>query len=392
MAELELTILMPCLNEAETLAVCIGKAQGFLARSGMAGEVVIADNGSTDGSRQIAADAGARVIPVPVRGYGAALAAGIEAARGRYVIMGDADDSYDFANLDPFVAALGAGNQLVMGNRFRGGIAPGAMPWHHYWIGNPVLSFIGRLFFGSHAADFHCGLRGFDREAIRGLNLRTTGMEFASEMLVKATLGGLRITEVPTTLGKDGRSRPPHLRSFRDGWRHLRFLLLFSPRWLFLYPGLLLIAIGLFLGGLLIGGPVHIAPTIVLDLHTFLVGAMCILLGLQAVSFAVIGRRFATRYGFIPQSRTFGGVLEALTLERVLLFAAVLIVIGLVALGWGFTQWAARDFGPLPLSSTMRAMILAMTTLVAGLQLVMSAFMASMIDVPLNERRAGDKP
>jgi hypothetical protein len=211
-------------------------------------------------------------------------------------------------------------------------------------------------------------------------------------MLVKATLSGLRVAEVPTTLKKDGRSRPPHLRSFRDGWRHLRFLLLFSPRWLFLYPGLALCAIGLFLGTLLIGGPVKISPTVVLDLHTFLVAAMCILVGLQAVSFAVIGRRFASRYGFIPRSETFDQVFEALTLERVLLVAIGLIVIGLVALGWGFVQWAERGFGPLPLSSTMRAMILAVTTLVAGLQLAMSAFMASMIDVPLNERRTADVP
>jgi len=391
LSAIELTILMPCLDEAETLATCIGKAQGFLGRTGIAGEVVVADNGSTDGSRQIAETAGARVVPVELRGYGAALAAGIDAALGRYVVMGDADDSYDFANLDAFVAALRAGNQLVMGNRFQGGIAPGAMPWHHKYIGNPLLSFLGRLFFRSKASDFHCGLRGFDRAAILGLNLRTSGMEFASEMLVKATLMGLRVAEVPTTLDKDGRSRPPHLRSFRDGWRHLRFLLLFSPRWLFLYPGLLLLAVGLFLGALLIGGPVNLTPTIVLDLHTFLVGAMCILLGLQAVSFAIIGRRFASRYGFIPQSRTFDGLLEALTLERVLLFALLLVLVGVVALGWGFTQWAERGFGPLPLSSTMRAMILAMTTLVAGLQLAMSAFMSSMIDIPLNERRPGDR-
>lgn len=392
MADLELTILMPCLNEAETLAVCIGKARGFLERTGIAGEVVIADNGSNDGSQQISEREGARVVPVPLRGYGAALAAGIDAAKGRYVIMGDADDSYDFANLDAFVASLREGNQLVMGNRFKGGIAPGAMPWHHKYIGNPVLSFLGRLFFGSKASDFHCGLRGFDRETIRGLNLRTTGMEFASEMLVKATLMGLRVAEVPTTLKRDGRNRPPHLRSFRDGWRHLRFLLLFSPRWLFLYPGLLLLAIGLFLLALLIGGPVNLTPTVVLDLHTFLVGAMCVLVGMQAISFALIGRRFASRYGFIPHSRTFDGVLEALTLERVLLFAGVLVLLGLVALGWGFTQWAERGFGPLPLSSTMRAMILAVTTLVAGLQLAMSAFMASMIDVPLNERRVTEVP
>lgn len=390
MAEIELTILMPCLNEAETLAVCITKARGFLQRTGIAGEVLIADNGSTDGSREIAQREGARVVPVALRGYGAALAAGIEAARGRYVIMGDADDSYDFANLDAFVAALRAGNQLVMGNRFKGGIELGAMPWHHKYIGNPVLSFVGRLFFGSKATDFHCGLRGFDREAILGLNLRTSGMEFASEMLVKATLMGLRVAEVPTALKKDGRSRPPHLRSFRDGWRHLRFLLLFSPRWLFLYPGLVLLAIGLFFGTLLVNGPVHVAPNIELDEKSFLAAAMCVLLGLQAVSFAVIGRRFASRYGFIPRSETFDSVLEALTLERLLLVAVVLIVVGIGAVAWGVTQWAAQSFGPFESATALRAMILSLTSLVAGLQLAMSAFMASMIDIPLNERRIAD--
>ena len=392
MAELELTILMPCLNEAETLTVCIGKARGFLDRTGIAGEVLIADNGSTDGSREIAVKAGARVVAVATKGYGAALAAGIEAAQGRLVIMGDADDSYDFAHLDAFVAAVRAGNALVMGNRFKGGISPGAMPWHHKYIGNPVLSFLGRLFFRTKASDFHCGLRGFDRDAIIGLNLRTSGMEFASEMLVKATLSGLPVAEVPTTLSKDGRSRPPHLRSFRDGWRHLRFLLLFSPRWLFLYPGLALLAFGLFLGTLLIYGPVSISPTVELDEKSFLGAAMCILVGLQAVSFAIIGRRFASRYGFIPHSKSFDGVLEALTLERLLLVAVALVLIGLVALGWGFAQWVVHNFGPLPSSATMRAMILSLTTLVAGLQLAMSAFMASMIDVPLNERRVVEVP
>src|SRR6185312_11182263 len=219
----ELTILMPCLNEAETLVACIAEAQGFLARTGIAGEVLIADNGSTDGSQEIAGRAGARIVNVAQKGYGAALAGGIVAARGRFVIIGDADDSYDFAHLDAFVERLRAGDQLVMGNRFAGGIAPGAMPWHHRLLGNPVLSFLGRLFFRAPIGDFHCGLRGFDRAAILGLNLRTAGMEFASEMVVKATLAGLRISEVPTTLSPDGRSRPPHLRSFRDGWRHLRF-------------------------------------------------------------------------------------------------------------------------------------------------------------------------
>lgn len=384
---LELTILMPCLDEAETLATCIAKAQGFLARTGIAGEVLVADNGSTDGSQEIARSLGARVVEIEDKGCGAALAGGIAAARGRFVIMGDADDSYDFSSLDAFVTELRRGSALVMGNRFKGGIAPGAMPWHHRYIGNPVLSFLGRLFFGTKASDFHCGLRGFDRQAILGLNLRTTGMEFASEMLVKATLSGLPVAEVPTTLSRDGRSRAPHLRSFRDGWRHLRFLLLFSPRWLFLYPGLLLLAVGLFFGTLVIRGPVRISPTLELDINTFLFAAMCIILGLQAVSFALIGRRFASRYGFIPRSETFDRVLESLTLERVLTAALVLIVIGLGALLWAVISWATTGFGALDSTAVPRFMIIAMTTLVAGLQLAMSAFMSSMLNIPLAERR-----
>jgi glycosyltransferase involved in cell wall biosynthesis len=386
-APVELTILMPCLNEAETLATCIRKALGFLARAQINGEVLIADNGSTDGSQAIATAEGARVVPIPQRGYGAALMGGIEAALGRYVIMGDADDSYDFDHLEGFVARLRAGDQLVMGNRFKGGIAPGAMPWHHKYIGNPALSFLGRLFFKTVPSDFHCGLRGFDRDAIRALKLRTTGMEFASEMLVKATLSDLRVSEVPTTLKPDGRSRPPHLRSYRDGWRHLRFLLVFSPRWLFLYPGYACLAVGLFLGGLLWSGPVNLSPTVQIDVHTFLVAAMLVLVGLQAVSFAVISRRFASSYGFIPPSARFDRVLEFLTLERLLILAAVLIVVGLAALFWGFGQWAARDFGPLNLSTTMRAMIVALTTLVAGTQLALTAFMSSIMNIPLMERR-----
>ncbi len=239
----ELTILMPCLNEAETLATCIDKAMLFLKRSGVSGEVLIADNGSSDGSPEIAGRHGARVVQVKEKGYGAALLGGIQAARGTYVIMADADDSYDFAHLDGFVAKLRQGCELVMGNRFLGGIKPGAMPPLHRYLGNPVLTGIGRLFFKSPSGDFHCGLRGFSKQAIDRLELQTTGMEFASEMVVKATLHGLRIAEVPTTLSPDGRSRPPHLRSWRDGWRHLRFLLIFSPRWLFLYPGLCMISL-----------------------------------------------------------------------------------------------------------------------------------------------------
>ena len=389
--DVELTILMPCLNEAETLAICIVKARGFLDRTGMSGEIVIADNGSTDGSRQIAEDLGARVVPVTQRGYGAAIAGGIEAARGRYIIMGDADDSYDFANLEAFVAALRAGADLVMGNRFSGGIAPGAMPWHHRYIGNPILSAVGRRFFHTPIGDFHCGLRGFSRAAILGLNLRTTGMEFASEMVVKATLGQLALREVPTTLAKDGRSRPPHLRSFRDGWRHLRFLLLFSPRWLFLYPGIALLAVGLVIGAVLLPGPFTIGG-VSFDVHTFLVAALCIIVGLQSISFAIIGRRFASRYGFIPRSGHYDKLLEALSLERILLAAVALMLVGIAALVWGLGEWAARDFGQLNPSTTMRPVILAMTALVSGFQMMMSGFMSSMINIPISERRIADTP
>ena len=389
--KVELTILMPCLNEAETLATCIARARSFLDRTGVAGEIVVADNGSTDGSQDIAAAAGARLVTVTERGYGAALAGGIAAARGRFVIMGDADDSYDFAHLDGFLAALRDGADLVMGNRFRGGIAPGAMPWHHRHVGNPLLSFLGRLFFRTPIGDFHCGLRGFSRAAILGLKLRTTGMEFASEMVVKATLARLDVREVPTTLGKDGRSRRPHLRSFRDGWRHLRFLLLFSPRWLFLYPGIALLLIGLVVGAILLPGPLHIG-SVNFDIHTFLVAALCVIVGLQSISFAIIGRRFASRYGFIPRSGTYDRLLEALTLERVLLAAVILMLAGFVGLFWGLGEWAKRDFGPLNPGTTLRAMILAMTALVTGFQMAMSGFMSSMINIPIYERRLADAP
>jgi glycosyltransferase involved in cell wall biosynthesis len=387
--QLELTILMPCLNEAETLAVCISKARSFLDRSGIAGEIVVADNGSTDGSPDIAKAHGARVVPVPERGYGAALSGGIAAARGRFVVMADADDSYDFSQLDDFVAALRGGADLVMGNRFQGGIAPGAMPWHHRYIGNPVLSFAGRLLFRTPIGDFHCGLRGFSRKAIRSLQLRTSGMEFASEMVVKATLAHMDVREVPTTLKKDGRSRPPHLRSFRDGWRHLRFLLLFSPRWLFLYPGIALLWVGLVVGAILLPGPVRYGQ-VVFDVHTFLVAALCVIVGLQSISFAIMGRRFASRYGFIPRSSSYDKVLESITLERVLVVAIVLMLIGFGALVWGVNQWALRGFGQLNLASTLRAVILAMTFMVCGFQLMMSGFMSSIINIPIYERRLNE--
>src|ERR1700677_635997 len=273
MSDLTVTILMPCLNEAETLAFCVRQAVTALRDNNVAGEVLVADNGSTDGSQQIATDEGARVVNVPTRGYGAALIAGIEAARGKYVLMADADASYHFEHLPRFLPKLDEGYDLVMGNRFSGSIEPGAMPPLHRYLGNPVLSSIGRIFFRIPVRDFHCGLRAFRRDPILALNLRTTGMEFASEMVVKSSLAGLRMTEVPTTLSPDGRSRPPHLRSWRDGWRHLRFLLLFSPRWLFFYPGLVTLAVGLALSAALLPGPLpFLGHTLDVDTLTYALG------------------------------------------------------------------------------------------------------------------------
>ncbi len=353
---LELTILMPCLNEAETLAVCIRKARGFLDRSGVAGEVVIADNGSTDGSQAIAEGLGARVVPIPTRGYGAALIGGIRAARGRYVIMGDSDDSYDFSQLDPFVAQLRQGWQLVMGNRFLGGIKPGAMPPLHRYLGNPVLTATGRILYGSPSGDFHCGLRGFDRDAILGLNLHLPGMEFASEMVVKATIQKLRITEVPTTLAKDGRSRPPHLKSWRDGWRHLRFLLLLSPRWVFLYSGAAMFAVGL-LGMLLLEtGPVHLLRT-TLDIHSLLYASLLVVVGYQSVLFWIFCKTLNMTVGMLPSDPWFVRVHDELTLERSLLFALLLLVLGL-GLGLSATlDWGHTGFGNLQPDHTMRLAI-----------------------------------
>lgn len=378
--DLELTILMPCLNEAETLATCVGKAQSFLARSGIAGEVVVADNGSTDGSQSIATGLGARVVDITDRGYGSALIGGIRAARGRFVIMADSDDSYDFAALDPFVEKLRAGHQLVMGNRFQGGIKPGAMPPLHRWLGNPVLTFIGRLFFGSPAGDFHCGLRGFDRDAILGLSLNTPGMEFASEMVVKATLAGLRITEVPTILHPDGRSRPPHLRSWRDGWRHLRFLLLFSPAWLFLYPGL-----ALSLGGLatmlwLLPGPRHVA-SITLDIHSLLYAAMALLVGVQSVTFFLFAKHFAIRGGILPDDPAFTRMVARMSLEKGLIAGLVPLLTG-IALGMAaFGSWGGAGFGELHPTETMRLIIPSATLILLAFQIAYGSFFISVLEI-----------
>ncbi len=377
-SEIEVSIVMPCLNEAETLAVCIEKAQKSLRDLNIVGEVVIADNGSTDGSQEIATNLGARVAHVQAKGYGNALMGGIGAARGRYVIMGDADDSYDFTNLGPFVAKLREGYDLVMGNRFRGGILPGAMPPLHRYLGNPVLTFVGRLFFGSPCRDFHCGLRGFNKESITALDLRTTGMEFASEMVVKATLHRLRITEVPTTLKPDGRSRPPHLRSWRDGWRHLRFLLLYSPRWLFLYPGLLLMLVGLAAGGWLLPGPRTVGG-VTFDVHTLLYAAVAVIMGFQAVLFAVFTKIFAISEGLLPEDPRLSRAFHYVTLEVGLIVGIVLFLAGLGSSLYAVSQWGAHAFGALDPVRELRMVIPAVTALTLGSQIILSSFFLSVL-------------
>jgi len=384
---IELSIVMPCLNEAETLATCIDKAQGYLERSGVVGEVVIADNGSTDGSQDIARAHGARVVDVPAKGYGSALMGGIDAARGEYVIMGDADDSYDFSRLDPFVERLRAGDELVMGNRFKGGIAEGAMPPLHKYLGNPVLSWIGRVLFRSPIGDFHCGLRGFNRRSILNLHLQTTGMEFASEVVVKSTLGGLRVSEVPTTLDKDGRSRPPHLRSWRDGWRHLRFLLIFSPRWLFLIPGAVAFFIGL-LGTLFLSfGPI-ILGDVGFDVSSQVYLAALTVVGYQSVLFAILTKIYAQHEGFrIPRSRNFDRLERRISLESSALVGLAIFVIGLAIAIWQFSVWASTGFGALDPSSTLRTAVLAALLMMLGAQTIMAGMFLGVLNVGLKRNR-----
>ena len=368
----ELTVLMPCLNEARTLPRCLAKAFRFLARAGIAAEVLVADNGSTDGSQALARSLGARVIDVAQRGYGSALIAGIRAARGRFVIMGDSDDSYDFGDLDGFVAALRGGAELVMGNRFAGGIAPGAMPFLHRYLGNPVLSGLGRLLFGIPCGDFHCGLRGFDRAAILRLGLSAPGMEFASEMVVKASLAGLRIAEVPTKLAPDGRDRPPHLRRWRDGWRHLRFLLLFSPRGLFLYPGALLFVVGGALMARLIAGPIIIGA-IGLDINTLLYAAAAMTLGWQSMIFWVCAKVYGSRIGIVPPDKLFERIAPHVTLERVLLASGALFLFGLALAAASVSDWGTMSFRALDPAHSMRMVIPAVAAMLLAAQSIYGA-------------------
>ena len=375
---IEVSILMPCLNEAETLAACIRKALSAIDKHDLAAEIIVADNGSTDGSQAVAEKLGARVVEVARKGYGSALIGGIEAARGRFVIMGDADDSYDFSAIGPLVDKLRQGYDLVMGNRFSGGIAAGAMVWSHRWVGNPVLTFISRVFFRTPVGDMHCGLRGFRKDAIDKLHLRATGMEFASEMVIKASLRRLRIAEVPVTLSPDGRSRPPHLRTWRDGWRHLRFMLLFSPRWLFLYPGLTLFVAGAVVGALLETGPKQIGPA-TFDIHTLLLAAFSCLIGYQLVVFAVFTKVFAMQQGFHPPNPGYTEMFRYMKLETGLAIGGLMLLAGVAGAVVAVWSWGAVGFGALDPRVTMREVIPAALLLTLGVQTIFASFFLSIL-------------
>jgi hypothetical protein len=375
---------MPCLNEAQTLEGCIRTAQKAIRALGIAGEVIVADNGSTDDSISIAERCGARVVHVKRRGYGSALLGGIQGAQGTFVLMGDADASYDFGALPTFVAKLREGYDLVMGNRFAGGILPGAMPPLHRYLGNPVLTGIGRLFFHAPCRDFHCGLRAFRRDAILRMDLRTTGMEFASEMVVKATLHGLRIAEVPTTLSPDGRDHPPHLRSWRDGWRHLRFLLMYSPRWLFLYPGTILMLICGALTAWLLTGPKQVGP-VVLDVHTLVYAASGVAIGFQAVAFAVFSKVFSITTGMVPPDPRLNRLFRVVTLEKGLLVGATAFTAGVAGTVYALLRWRGAEFGGLDYQTMLRIVVPSSLALMLGLQIVLSSFFLSLLGLARRE-------
>ena len=376
---IELSVVMPCLNEEETLATCIGKAQRAIADANIAGEIIVADNGSTDRSIEIAEQLGARVVRVKAKGYGNALMGGIAASRGQFIVMGDADDSYDFGHIPRFVEQLRRGSDLVMGNRFRGGIQKGAMPPLHQYFGNPALTRLGRLFFRNrNVGDFYCGLRGFRKQAYERMGLRTTGMEFATEMFVKATLLKMRVSEVPTTLSPDGRSRPPHLRTWRDGWRTLRFFLLYSPRWLFLYPGLGLMLLGTLLGVWLLPASRTVAG-VTFDVHTLLYAAVFVLLGFQAIAFAVFTKLFAISEGLLPPDPTLDKAFRYITLEVGLVLGALLILLGLGVSIYAVGFWRSQHFGALDYAQTMRLVIPASLFLTLGVQTVFASFFLSVL-------------
>ncbi len=379
---MQLTILMPCLNEAETLGTCIRKANAWIAKSGIAAEVLIADNGSTDGSQALAESLGARVVPVSQRGYGSALYHGSLAAEGEWIIMGDSDDSYDFSALDPFVAKLAEGYDLVMGNRFLGGIAPGAMPWKNRYIGNPVLTWVGRVLFRCPAKDFHCGLRGFRKDAFLKMDLRTTGMEYASEMVIKATQFGMRICEVPTTLSPDGRSRPPHLRPWRDGWRHLRFMLLFSPRWLFMIPGAVVFFGSLVAYLMLLGGPIMVRG-LVFDIHTLLFCEAGVVLGALTLSTGLAVRLFGMREGLLNEHPLLDWVRRSPALEIGGATGALMLLGGMLLGGLAVSEWAAAGFGPLFHGGTIRQVSVSTLLFVLGGIVLMSSLVIGFLSLPM---------
>lgn len=376
----EVSIVMPCLNEAETVEQCIRKAQDALAQGGLAGEIIIADNGSTDGSPAIAERAGARVVHTSVRGYGAALRAGIAAARGTYVIMGDADDSYDFRAIAPFVDELRAGHQLVTGTRIRGEIRPGAMPRLHRRLGVPVLTALGNLFFGTRLSDYHCGLRGFDRAAIAALDLRATGMEFATEMIAKAALNNLSLVEIPIVYYRDGRSRASHLRTWQDGWRHLELLLLLSPNWIFLYPGLAMVIAGLLGMAWLLPGP-RTVGTIGFDVHTLLVSGVAIIVGVQVLTFWLYAHLFASSAGFLPLSRFARLVFRRFSLRAGLLAGGLFGILGLIAVGASFELWAEAAFGELDYQIALRRLIPGVVLVALGMHIFFASFVISLLSI-----------
>jgi glycosyltransferase involved in cell wall biosynthesis len=376
----EVSIVIPCLNEAETIETVIREAQAALEGSGIAGEIVVGDNGSTDGSQELASRLGARVIPVPTRGYGAALMGGIAASRGRYVIMGDADASYDFSAIPAFVAQLRAGNALVMGCRLPAGggkVASGAMPFLHRWWGNPMFSWMVQRWFHAPIHDVHCGLRGFTRALYDQLDLRCTGMEFASEMVIKSALTGSRISEVPITLRPDQRSRRPHLRTFRDGWRHLRFYLMYSPRWLFLLPGTMLVVLGVLGYSLALPG-VRVRGA-ELDVNALLYSSLFIILGYQSILFAVLTKAFAVAQGLLPSTRQVERFFTLFNLERGLMAGVVITLVGIALLAGVLVQWWGRDFGPLDYRATLRLSIPGAMFTSLGIQTLFFSFFASIL-------------
>lgn len=380
---IELSIVLPCLNEERTVGACVAQAMSFLASHNLQGEVIVADNGSSDCSVEIARSGGAFIVQVDEKGYGNALKGGFQAARGKYIIMADADQSYDLLNLMPFVEKLRQGYDLVMGNRFKGGIKKGAMPLHHKYIGNPILSFIGQLFFKTPAKDFHCGLRGFTKAAIEKMDLQTTGMELASEIVIKASILGMSVSEVPTTLSPDGRDRPPHLRSFRDGWRHLRFLLIYSPRWLFLYPGLILLVLGGIAGLLLFFGPLNTSLRL-FDFHSFILTGTVMFLGLNMVSLAFITRVFAYNFGLLPTPPRFYKLFKYFNLETGIGSGVLIISLGIFLIVRAAILSYTPGFDSLGFGNSIRLVFGGALSIIIGGQLIMTSFVLSMLGIKIS--------